>query len=627
MKLSKVQITNYKSIWDSTEFGIDEVTCLVGKNESGKTALLQALHRLNPVEESTDKLKYDAAEEYPRSQLTNYENILESDDAEHAVVVKATFSLDDVEIDAVRNNYGQNCLLDREPVLTLSKGYDNKLRLQLSIDEGKVINHTKENFSDIDRTKEVLDYIETHGAEWLIYKEVLEKNVPKFLYFDEYYQLKGQDNLNALSRRFSEGKLENSDYPMIGLIERAGLKIDQLVNPRRTTSLLSRLESTSNVLTERVLSHWTQNKYLRMRFDVRRALPEDPPGMRQGTNIWGFIENTVHFASTELGSRSRGFVWFFSFLAWYSRKKLQEPNMILLLDEPGLSLHAKAQEDLLRYIETELKPHHQLIYTTHSPFMVDPQNIDRVRIVQDMSVENDLPELTREESGTKVLSDPHKGSKDSLFPLQGALGYEIYQNLFIGPNCLIVEGVTDLIYIRAMSSVLESNNRIGLNKDWTITPVGGITNVPTFVALIGAQGNLNLALLIDTHKGEMQKIDNLYKEKLLDQSKIHSYANFLPSAEADVEDMFEVGFYLRLINEEYSSHIQESDLNAGPRIVKRVEDLLIVDPVRLGGAPFNHYRPARYFNENISQLESSLTDRVLDRWEQVFTTLNGLLPQ
>ena len=169
--------------------------------------------------------------------------------------------------------------------------------------------------------------------------------------------------------------------------------------------------------------------------------------MTNGMNIWGRVHDTKHMVSTSLGSRSRGFVWFFSFLAWYSQLCRKGENLILLLDEPGLSLHAKAQADLLRYFEEELKPHHQLIYTTHSPFMVDPTHFDRVRIVQDLSIEPNSDDLPGERQGTQVITEVLDATPDSLFPLQGALGYEIYQTLFIGPNSLVVEGVSDLLYI------------------------------------------------------------------------------------------------------------------------------------------------------------------------------------
>jgi len=177
-----------------------------------------------------------------------------------------------------------------------------------------------------------------------------------------------------------------------------------------------------------------------------------------------------------------------------------------LLDEPGLSLHGKAQEDLLKYFEAEIKGEHQLIYTTHSPFMVDPANFDRVRIVQDLSVEHDDP--PPEEAGTRVLTDVLQASNDSLFPLQGALGYEISQSLFVGPNCLVVEGVSDLLFLQGMGSLLDALGRTSLSNQWTITPVGGSGNVPTFVALLGAQTNLKIAVLIDYHKSLMTHFDD-----------------------------------------------------------------------------------------------------------------------
>ena len=213
--------------------------------------------------------------------------------------------------------------------------------------------------------------------------------------------------------------------------------------------------------------------------------------------------------STGLGTRSRGFIWFFSFLAWYSKLRREGENIILLLDEPGLSLHGKAQGDLLRYFEEELKPHHQLIYSTHSVFMVEPAHFDRVRIVQDLSIEKNTDELPEELQGTRVITEVLDATLDSLFPLQGALGHEIYHALFIGPNSLVVDGVSDLLYIQVMSAVLQEQGREGLSRDWTITPVGGADKVPTFVALIGAQTNLNVAVLIDYQKKDRQMIENL----------------------------------------------------------------------------------------------------------------------
>ena len=364
-----------------------------------------------------------------------------------------------------------------------------------------------------------------------------------------------------------------------------------------------------------------------MNFDVRSGLSGDPEGMQQGTNIWGEVFDSKHLVSTGLGTRSKGFVWFFSFLAWYSAVKKKDEPLVLLLDEPGLSLHGKAQEDLLRYFEAEIvtNPKHQLLYATHSPFMVDPQHFERVRIVQDKGIDTD-DKLPREEDGTKVFTDVLEAGPDSLFPLQAALGYEIYQTLFIGPNSLVVEGVSDLLYIQTVSGVLQAKGRIGLDSRWTITPVGGSDKVPTFVALLGPQ-KLNIATLIDYQKGDQQMVENLYKKNLLKKSHVLTFADFTGKTEADIEDMFDESFYIQLVNEEFSSSLA-AKLKPGtltsrvPRILVRLEEYFSTNPLG-GGAKFNHYRPARFFAEKVSTL--SIPAATLDRFETAFKAANALL--
>jgi predicted ATP-dependent endonuclease of OLD family len=84
-----------------------------------------------------------------------------------------------------------------------------------------------------------------------------------------------------------------------------------------------------------------------------------------------------------MAERSKGFIWLFSFLAAFS-EYVNEGRRIILLDEPGLNLHAKAQNDLLRFIDDRLAPHHQVIYSTHSLFMIEPTKLDRCRTVEDV---------------------------------------------------------------------------------------------------------------------------------------------------------------------------------------------------------------------------------------------------
>ena len=654
MKLTKVRVREFQSIWDSTEFEIGDVTCLVGKNEAGKTALLKALYRLNPV--NPEDGSYNATQDYPRSNFTIYEEEVESGSRNPATVVTATFSLDSEEVGKITSLVGSDCLPSRDLSFSLSKTYVNRrhvgdlaldlvpalhhLASKYDLPESKaadlrqlttaadmlnVLTSIDEQTNDIASLIECLTSIDERGLSLFVYEEVLKDRVPKFLYFDEYYQMKGQDNLDALLKRTARGNLEDSDLPLLGLIGLAGLRLDQVVGTTDTETLIARLEAAGNQLTARVLTYWSQNRHLRMKFDIREARPQDGLGMDTGTNIWGRIEDTRHMVTTPLRTRSKGFVWFFSFLAWYDKLRKDGEDFILLLDEPGLSLHARAQGDLLAYFEQELRPHHQLIYTSHSPFMVDPQHFDRVRIVQDLSIEAESDDLPEDQQGTKVITDVLDATQDSLFPLQGALGYEIHQSLFIGPNCLIVEGASDLLYIQTMSALLQGRGQRGLSSEWTITPVGGANNVPTFVALIGARTNLNVAVLIDFQKKDQQTIENLYKGKLLKKKQVLTFADFTSASEADIEDMFDPEFYLKLVNGEFGVSLKLGQLSSThPKILQRLEKRLEKHPLPKK-AQFNHYRPARYLSENSGSIEPDLAGETLDRFQRAFDALNQLL--
>jgi hypothetical protein len=180
-----------------------------------------------------------------------------------------------------------------------------------------------------------------------------------------------------------------------------------------------------------------------------------------------------------------------------------------------------------------------------------------------------------------------------------------------------------------MSSLLSSAGKTPLSAQWTITPVGGSDKVPTFVALLGAQRGLKLATLLDIQKKDTQTVENLYKRKLLSKKNVLTYADFTGSSEADVEDMFGVDFYLRLVNEEFqrnlASPISPANLkNKAPRILVRLDQYFEKVPM-VSGASFNHFRPARYFAENLSTLSKHIPSEALDRFDAVFTTLNSLL--
>ncbi|MCI5225095.1 MAG: hypothetical protein D3918_00210 [Candidatus Electrothrix sp. AX2] len=654
MKLTKVRITDFQSIRDSNEFDIGDITCLVGKNEAGKSALLKAIYRLRPIVAAD--AGYSITDDYPRRDVSDYEYDIEEGKRKHAIVARLTYELDDEDVAAVTDSFGPNALIDK--TLTIRKAYEqNSITFILNIDETAALKHIFSTYSLPQEDQEQLEACSTPDeakkyvtdseqteaikdiTEWLdaiiesgsitryISNEILYSRVPKFLYFDEYYQMRGCDNIDALKRRVETKQLDKSDHPMLGLIRKARLDLDSLLKPSRTRELKNKLEGAGNYLTKSIVKYWSQNKHLQMRFDVRPAQTDDPEGMREGTNIWAEVYDTRHQVTTELGTRSKGFLWFFSFLAWYGDVQREKQNVILLLDEPGLSLHGKAQGDLLRYFEKELLPNHQVIYTTHSPFMVDPTRFNRIRIVQDRSIET-AEDLPAEKEGTKVTVDVLEATGDSLFPLQGALGYDIAQTLFIGTNSLIVEGVSDLLYLQVMTGALQAAGREGLDPGWTITPVGGSDKVPTFVALLGSQTKMNIVTLIDYQEKDRQMIESMWLRRLIKKKNVLTYADFIEDKKAaDVEDILGTAFYLELVNAGYKKRlgkpIEEKNLKSRhPRITVRLEEYFSENPLT-GKGRFNHYRPAHYLAESVGKMK--IPGDVLDRFEAICAMINKLL--
>lgn len=653
MKLKAVHVTNFRSVLDSGKFEVADITCLVGKNEAGKTAVLQALHRLSPLDASAGV--FSVTDDYPRATVSDYEQEVKSGKRAPEDAITATFALTDAERQLVEEDFGVGAL--KSDTLTLQRGYYKETRVTLGIDQTAACRHLVQQAempapaaTEFSKHK-TLDALEAavkaaeqdehtkrlaalvaeirgeKGFDIAAYSRHLKARVPKFLYFDEYYQMRGHENIEGLKQRVASGQLNRSDHPLLGLVELANLTLDDLLNPTRTLDLKNRLEGAGNKLSRTILKYWSQNKHIHMRFDVRPGRPGDPEGMQSGTNLWAEVHDSKHLATIGVGERSRGFVWFFSFLAWYAQQQSKSQSLILLLDEPGLTLHGSAQGDLLRYIEEELGPNHQVIYSTHSPFMVDSHHLERVRIVQDRSMEED--DLPADEEGTKVFSDVLRATPGSLFPLHGALGFEIQQTLFIGPYVLVVEGASDLLYLQTLSGLLERRGRTGLSRKWVIAPVGGIDKVPAFAALFGAQKTLTVATLLDIQKKDAQLVENLYKLKLLQKKNVLTYAHYTGTAEADVEDMFGEEFYLKLVNAEFAkdlaAKVSIGDLpKGGPRVLARLESYFEKSPLK-NKTSFSHYRPARYLAENIGSLEGDLTTEALDRFEEAFKGLNALI--
>ena len=461
--------------------------------------------------------------------------------------------------------------------------------------------------------------------------DVLSARQPKFFFTSHFERMSGMVSIQKLQQDKQSNVVSVGDKIFLAFLEYAGTTLEELLVADRREALKATCEAASNEITEEIFQFWSQNNALEVVIEIDNAKPKDPAPFDTGMVADIRIKNTNHKATLPLSERSAGFVWFFSFLAQFKQLKRTAGNAhaIILLDEPGLTLHGKAQGDLLRYIVERLLPDHQVIFTTHSPFMVPMDRLADVRIVEDVIIEQKgkRPEV----KGTKVRSDVLEVSDDTLFPLQGALGYEVTQSLFIGANTWLVEGPSDILYLQVLSQALTKRHREGLDPKWTLCPSGGIDKIAPFVRLFGGN-RINMAVLSDIANGDKTKIENLKKADILKAGHFYTCADFTGQAEADVEDLFDRDLFVEMLNGAYKPPVANTvtaaaltDASPTPRIVKKAEALFKLMPAAV--PEFDHFGAARWLLENPSALDAdtSAIKATLDRFEQVFKTFNELL--
>lgn len=648
MKLKKATIHKYKSFETDQEFLLqDDITIFVGMNESGKTSILEAIAKTNYFQGDA-KFKFNSTHDYPRRQKKQMDK-----SGTVPAAITLVYELDTKLKQQIEATVGANVFIQDE--VTITEKYNGKTTfVSLEADFEKFINLKTKKFGINSNTlnEKLYKISDSDGLESLIaeYKDdkiiaglekfkkyfknewewsnpiqeyiarvILKPNFPKYLYYDEYYSLPSRITIEKLQEEdLSEEHLKTAK----ALLELADLEPEDILEATDFEDYIAELEATEAIISDELFKYWSTNKNLNIEFKIE---PKEKKVKRTVSTNYGQsdvvdikivehildirVKNHRSRVSLPLKNRSKGFNWFFSFLVWF--KKIQEDKdsqYILLLDEPGLNLHASAQSDMLQFIE-DLSDNYQILYTTHSPFSIPSEKLERVRTVLET------------EDGSVVSDSIQEKDPNTLFPLQAALGYDIAQNLFISNKNLLVEGVSDLIILTAISGILEKEGRGHLRNDVTIVPTGGLEKVATFISLLRGS-KLEIGCLLDSYadpKGKA-KLDKMIALKIIHKSKIRFFDEFLKGyKQADLEDLFSKQDYLKLFNSAFSEHkdIDVSDLDGNlPTIITQVNK-------QIGKDRFNHYRPANELLKLGVKKEFFSSD-TLNNFEKVFVEINKL---
>lgn len=660
MKLTEFRIENFRCIQDSGWVQVDDIAVIVGKNESGKTSLLKALWKFNPFHEA----KYNLDREWPRGrrkeqspekvvasvrfkfepeEITHIGEIDESAKGITAVEIQRKYNghylhkfspknpIDDRGIEWVVN------LLDRK-LSELPAGFSEHFKNQFApalktfMEEVRTKGGSKyalaklpdfknkfpsfaypnypQNQSDqqaILKLNELVDATikEIEATPWRLIVDAVHERLPTFIYMDDYRRFCGTAQLDDVKKRKEGNRLTAEDETLVQIMEMSGLDLDAEVEKGEAENREQRkldMNDASVTLTNLIADRWTQKKY-EVEFHA------------DGQHFITFVKDADSKILVPLEERSKGFQWFFSFdMMFMYETKGKFENAIILLDEPGLHLHAAAQTDLLKRIRQYGK-NNQLIYTTHLPFMIDFTRLDNIFVAEE------LPK-----QGVKVHKNWATADKDARFTLQAALGLSWSQSLFVGQYNLVVEGVTDFWFLNCMSTMLRDAGQIGLDEQLVVTPVGGASKAAYVGTILHGQ-KLNVAVLLDSDPEGTNTYEQLVKQWILDAKHVLRVGDVLDTKDQrTLEDLFDENYYLSHVNAAYRKELGGQPLaisaDKARAIVDRVEEALKTK----GVDKFNKGRVAKRIMDELPRKKlTDLTPGTVEKFKKIIAAINGVV--
>lgn len=565
MKLLKYQVENFRSVENSGWIECDDVTTLVGINESGKSNLLLALWKLNPAREGAIDLLHDL----PVCKLSTLRK-----DAGNVKFISAEFMLGEESAKTIAESTGANC--NSETKVRVSRYYNGDHLVEYP--EG-----CPESNNDVSEEEE----FDKEAYEKNL-KDAILNELPKFVYYSNYGNLstkiylpnvikwlKGEtvsgievneDQVRTLRVLFDFVKLDPKEIlelgkdPKIIAMERnnnrtatpTAAEIAKAENDKEERSIL--LQSASGELTRQFRDWWKQGEY-KFRFEA------DGDYFR----IW--VSDSVRTDEVGLELRSTGLQWFISFyLIFLVESQENHKNAILLLDEAGLTLHPLAQKDLSRFFDN-LSINNQIINTTHSPFIIDTTNIDRCRVVY------------MDEKGFTVASSDLRQGADSLneksiYAVHAAMGLSVSDILLQGCQNIIVEGPSDQHYLNAIKSFLIKEKLLAPKQEMVFVPSGGVRGVPGVVSILSSKAEELPYVLVDSDVSGQDTVKKLNSGLYKDQKdRIIQVKDITSIDNSEVEDIIPYALLSRgidrlflTVEDETFQDIYDSTLPVLPQI-------------------------------------------------------------
>lgn len=607
-----VQISNYKSIKDSGHIWLSkDLTVLAGKNESGKTAILEAIRDFSPLvdEINEEAVPLDNDDEMP-TVAVNFTIPPVTLDEIHG---KLAFQLPDKLLRSIETSgvtlhreFGEGFLIDEEVWDAIVESIDPRDHLDFEdlfdamADTTLILgthNDEQDQFwrdCDIDDLFEQAKFLHaelasyvtkitdqsrkseaTKTLNWLskAYKlpdisdfpqtfvEELLARVPTIVFFSDF------ENLLPYEVVLSEAGQHQAvkDFATV-----AGLDLEQLIAMTSRQGLRNKLETHSAKISGKFADYYKQDSV---------ELQAEPDGelLRIGVKREG---DTYLYKAEQ---RSRGLQWFLSF--FLRLNAAGSDQQVILIDEPGLYLHAKAQENILRLLEDLVKEQDpcRVLFSTHSPYLLDPARLDRVRLVN-----------RSQDDGTSVENKIHRAAEqDTLAPVVTALGLDVARSAsWVQEKSLVLEGISDYYYIQAFAKLLNIDLGAG------VVPCVGASKTPQMASLLVGWG-LSFVVLLDNDRAG----DSACKDLLAIEVAGGQILRIGNKGDA-IEDLFTVDDFVKQV-------VKDEGAVCEPTVTKTIKknkyDKVLVSRLFLEGVSANP-ESVKLSKESFDAINNMMTD-------------------
>ena len=601
MRLRKFRVRAYRCIHDSGEISVGDLAAFVGRNESGKTTILEALTLLNKDEKISDLDLCDEMAEDLKSEIEIVEGEFELNTKETMIIkekfpnipeikklrIFRTNKNPDVQYDfgnvdiSEEENKGINSWENfTEKIFNFLETIPNHIHIQLNpkFFEGsppknqEIFDSEMAEFSNnihVAATEEpkVIEEWEKiyakpenkfeHLLKGTTDRSALENYIgtelhPRFVYFSDYKKIYGNINLNEFLREERGESREGIEYieefdkaeTVRNLFYLAEVDINEMDSIKESPSkLIKFLNIASNRLTNRLNPSWKGDPiHVELRYQ---------PG-----NIMSLVISDVHPDGTItntglLNRRAEGFKWTFSFIVNFAaetqRAELKEA--ILLLDEPARNLHPTQQigiSDLLK----SLAGSNQVLYATHSPFMIFDYTPGNLLVV----------ELDKRKHLSRIFYDYWNADDKTLSPILYGLSKGLVESIVdreIGTNSrpiIIVETMSDCMYLNAFDKFLQDPN-ISMNPLNVVAAFNKNSVLP--LAIFYRNHGYKTFILLDNSDESKQISAQLVANEF---SKVQTiFFEREGKALQSIEDYMVLDDYLHAVNQTYEIKLRQED--------------------------------------------------------------------